>query len=700
MLKGGYEGKVTGAQARVKVAEDTVALAEKDARERAGQLAELSAMAARASQDHEDRIKSVRSEVVTQESQNSESSAMLEQQRSESRVLREQMDLARQQLKEKESRYDILGSTLTQVQLDQQTAEAERRLAAEQAERQLQALRALEEELRQLESTQDNFNMDEQTVRLLREQLASRQQQKIAAEREAREFDNVDANINNELVQLQDERSMLGDKMVYTVEHSNIQSSSIETLEEDIRALKFEAELLNFGLHDAVQYIDFLQKENFLMKQQVEGLYEGTLQDWWAEVHRIKVLAEVERHKDELGHWMTVAGEAEQELYLEVSQMRKRNKDIEEGWRQKLEGLEENLPRALEKTKELDSGGDSHLSEASGSVHSVPAALHGLVSPTRPLPQNPQRRRALVIGCNYKRSHRPLQGCSNDVWNVQCLLRHSLQYGEDKVRCFIDGSEFCPSPPSRQPTKANIMDGIQWLTSNVTPGDNLFFYFSGYGTQQPQAENGAMHEAFLVPSDFADDLPASFFQYPGQPLPRSGTYRLVPLVELTNALLRLPPGAKVTMVFDCCHSVVPNISSKNPAPAAFRRVAMEPTDHVPRPANAALSSQPRYLELPPLPIASTRVAPGAPLCTCHCYGACQSEQWCAEFPIEGCVQGAFTWTFVKALTAGHLHTTVQQHGKALHSILAELRYHFRWIDQTPVIQLSGSAKLGDYVLLS
>lgn len=494
---------------------------------------------------------------------------------------------------------------------------------------------------------------------------------------------------------------MLGEKLVNTVESSNLHSSAIEKLEEDIRALKFEAELLNFGLHDAVQYIDFLQKENFLMKQQVDGLYEGTLQDWWQEVNRIKVMAETERHKDELEHWNAVAAEAEQELYVEVSQMRKKYKDEMEGWRAKLKALEEEkLPRVSAKNKELESTNDVQMAEASGSVHSVPAALHGLVAPTRPLPTNSQRRRALVIGCNYTRSHRPLHGCSNDVWNVQCLLRHSLQYGEDKVRCFIDGSEFCPSPPSRQPTKANILDGIQWLISSASPGDNLFFYFSGYGTQQPQMEGGgSLHEAFLVPSDFADDLPASFFQYPGQHNPRAGTYRLVSLTEISNALLRLPPGCKVTLVFDCCNSVVPNISQKNPAPAAFRRVAMEPTDHVPRPLNNALSSQPRFLELPPLPIPSTRVTPGTPLCNCHCYSASQSEQWCAEFPIEGCVQGAFTWTFVKALTAGHLHTTVQQHGKALHSILAELRFHFRWIDQTPVIQLSTSAKLQDYVLL-
>jgi len=28
-------------------------------------------------------------------------------------------------------------------------------------------------------------------------------------------------------------------------------------------------------------------------------------------------------------------------------------------------------------------------------------------------------------GCNYCSSFAPLQGCANDAWNIQCLLRQS-----------------------------------------------------------------------------------------------------------------------------------------------------------------------------------------------------------------------------------------------------------------------------------
>ena len=60
------------------------------------------------------------------------------------------------------------------------------------------------------------------------------------------------------------------------------------------------------------------------------------------------------------------------------------------------------------------------------------------------------------------------------------------------------------------------------------------------------------------------------------------------------------------------------------------------------------------------------------------------QQWSAEIPIEGVMQGAFTWAWVKALMAGHLDPPIRQLTHALRAILADLRRHFLWMDQTPV----------------
>jgi len=407
-----------------------------------------------------------------------------------------------------------------------------------------------------------------------------------------------------------------------------------------------------------------------------------------------------------LNHWKQVAEDAERELRVDVPAAQHQHEEIEAKLRHTIATLSEELPLKEKKLKDSK----MEVPENVGSIHSVPAALHGLVMPPqRPLQASMAgRRRALVVGCNYWTSHAPLQGCTNDAWNVQCLLRQSLQYGQDQVKCLLDGSETCPSPAGQQPTQANIRDGLQWLVGYAQPGDNVLLFFCGYGTQQPQAQLDGLHESYLVPLDFAADLPSNFpwkreiDASTAAQLPRGCRYRLISLTEISNALMRLPRGCRATVVLDCCHSSVPNIAVANPAPQAFPRVMMESVDFVvsSTSVHGKLAPRPRVLELPPLPTPPVRATPGVPVACCHCYSACQNQQWNSELPIEGCVQGAFTWTFIKALTAGHLDSSVHSHVKAMHSILGDLRQHFRWLDQTPVLQLSSAARLQDPVLVS
>eukprot|EP00435_Cladocopium_sp_Y103_P041724 s3051_g11.t1 len=84
------------------------------------------------------------------------------------------------------------------------------------------------------------------------------------------------------------------------------------------------------------------------------------------------------------------------------------------------------------------------------------AALPGLVIFQRPLPSNHEKRKALLIGVNYVNSHAPLKGCVNDIWNLQCLLRHTLRYSPEQLQILADGFDGRPRP-DRIPTKANIM---------------------------------------------------------------------------------------------------------------------------------------------------------------------------------------------------------------------------------------------------
>merc|ERR1712108_10455 len=109
-------------------------------------------------------------------------------------------------------------------------------------------------------------------------------------------------------------------------------------------------------------------------------------------------------------------------------------------------------------------------------------------------------------------------------------------------------------------------------------------------------------------------------------------------------------------------------------------------------------SRPRFLELPVLPVQHTPAhLQRNPVAKCwlHCFSGSRLEEWSAEFPIEGTVQGAFCWSFLKALARGHFHCGVYQFLKDLATVLADLKLHFKGVEQTPVLQLSQTASTQD-----
>lgn len=92
--------------------------------------------------------------------------------------------------------------------------------------------------------------------------------------------------------------------------------------------------------------------------------------------------------------------------------------------------------------------------------------------------------------------------------------------------------------PYLQPTKDNIIASMQWLVSGVQPGDSLFFHYSGHGGQvvDVDGDEGDGFDETILPLDFK----------------RSGMI----VDDLMNAILvqPLPPGVRMTVLFDSCHS--------------------------------------------------------------------------------------------------------------------------------------------------
>jgi len=88
------------------------------------------------------------------------------------------------------------------------------------------------------------------------------------------------------------------------------------------------------------------------------------------------------------------------------------------------------------------------------------------------------------------------------------------------------------------PSRANILMGLQWLVQGVQPGDCLFFHYSGHGAQQldPSYSEEDGYDETICPSDFQS----------------AGMIVDDEIFDIVVA--RLPPGAKLTAVMDCCHS--------------------------------------------------------------------------------------------------------------------------------------------------
>lgn len=105
--------------------------------------------------------------------------------------------------------------------------------------------------------------------------------------------------------------------------------------------------------------------------------------------------------------------------------------------------------------------------------------------------------KGLFIGINYIGQSCELRGCINDVKNMKNL--YNKLYGLTTCKMLIDNNE-----GDGMPTKANILNGIKWLVSNTTSGEQLFFYYSGHGTyiSDVNRDESDKNDECIVPCDY------------------------------------------------------------------------------------------------------------------------------------------------------------------------------------------------------
>jgi hypothetical protein len=133
---------------------------------------------------------------------------------------------------------------------------------------------------------------------------------------------------------------------------------------------------------------------------------------------------------------------------------------------------------------------------------------------------------ALLVGINYVGSPYQLQGCINDVINMQGFLVSKYKYNNTTL--ITDNTTV-------KPNRTNILNAFTKLLNDAQCDDTLFFHFSGHGTQTLDMNREELdgYDEAIVSSDLKLIVDDEF-----------------------NSIIRtyLKPGVTLYAIFDSCHS--------------------------------------------------------------------------------------------------------------------------------------------------
>ena len=141
-------------------------------------------------------------------------------------------------------------------------------------------------------------------------------------------------------------------------------------------------------------------------------------------------------------------------------------------------------------------------------------------------------KKALLIGINYMNTSNELYGCINDTANIQQML--AAKFGYPLFTIMTDKTE-------KRPSKQNILDELTQLLVRSKSGDNLFFLYSGHGTNMVDLNKDEAdgQDELIVPIDAI-----------------GGNRQLCIVDDELHRLIQthLKKGVKLVMLFDSCFS--------------------------------------------------------------------------------------------------------------------------------------------------
>ncbi|EMD32242.1 hypothetical protein CERSUDRAFT_88205 [Gelatoporia subvermispora B] len=160
------------------------------------------------------------------------------------------------------------------------------------------------------------------------------------------------------------------------------------------------------------------------------------------------------------------------------------------------------------------------------------------------VPTRPPRKKALIIGIQYSRTApqyredwQPLLGPHKDADAFRRLLMNRYEYKEEDIILMVDDGKH----KDLEPTRAHLLREFRSLVRQARSGDQFVLFYAGHSEQIPNrthTEDDGRDEAIL---------PKDHHGLDEKHLIRDSSLRRI-LVD------PLPAGARLTAIFDSCHS--------------------------------------------------------------------------------------------------------------------------------------------------
>ncbi|KAF7794207.1 hypothetical protein EIP86_005339 [Pleurotus ostreatoroseus] len=158
-------------------------------------------------------------------------------------------------------------------------------------------------------------------------------------------------------------------------------------------------------------------------------------------------------------------------------------------------------------------------------------------------------KKAVCIGVSYPGTKHHLHKAHDDALKMRDLLKNRYDYTD--VKLLLDSDR--PDVDAR-PTRKHILRAIDDLVKGVSKGDRLVFHFTGHGTQQIEKSTGDRpredddQDELIWPEDAVMDTIKDKY---GNDSIRNAILDN----EIHDKLVeKMPTGAHLTIIFDCCHS--------------------------------------------------------------------------------------------------------------------------------------------------